>query len=142
MGIVSVLVQAFLIGKISKRYGESKTFKLGLLFMTAAIFIMPFSPAVAFLALTIIALSIGSALARPTLNSVISKSAVEGQGTTMGISVSFEAIGRILGPVTGGYLFQKFYGFGSFWIPALVIFGFLILIKVMDSRKQNKNRVF
>lgn len=134
MGFVSVVVQAFFIGKISKKYGEEKTIKVGLLFMAATIFIMSFSPTAIFLIIMVVSLAFGSALVRPMLNSIVSKGAVEGQGTTMGIAVSFEAIGRILGPAMGGYLFQKFYGFGSFWIPAFVIIFFLAIY--------NKNYLF
>ncbi|MFH1575771.1 MAG: MFS transporter, partial [Candidatus Nealsonbacteria bacterium] len=134
MGFGSVLVQAFLIGKISRKYGEERTFKIGLLLMAAAIFMMSFSPTVVFLTFMIVAMAFGSALSRPTLNSIISKLAVEGQGTTMGIAVSFEAIGRILGPAAGGYLFQKFNGFGPFWVSAFVIVFFLTLY--------NRNYIF
>jgi MFS family permease len=73
-----------------------------------------------------VALAAGSALAQTTINSIMSKLAVEGQGTTMGIAMSFEALARILGPATGGYLFEEFNGYGPFWVSAFCILVFII----------------
>lgn len=134
MGFASAIFQGLLIGKIAKKWGEERTVKFGLLAMALSLFLMSFSPTAFFLTVTIIALSFGSALARPTLNSIISKLAIEGQGTTMGIAMSFEALGKILGPATGGYLFERFYGFGPFWVSAFSILLFLIFY--------NRNYIF
>jgi len=97
---------------------------------------------VSFMVFMIIALAAGSALAQTTINSIMSKLAVEGQGTTMGIAMSFEALGRILGPATSGYLFEKFYGYGPFWASAFCILIFLVFYNRQSifSLLKSKNR--
>ncbi len=141
MSLASVVLQGFFLGIICQKLGEEKVIRAGLLIMVLGLFLMAFSSSVFFLAATMIILSIGSSLTRPTLNSIISKLTPEGQGTTMGVAMSFEAIGRILGPATGGFLFQALGGFGPFWISAFVIFLFLFLnnikyfLKILKIKK-------
>jgi len=124
-GFFSALTQILIVGRFSEKLGEQKTATVGLCSMAMALFLMSFSPSFLFLIATALILTFGSALARPNINSIISKLAVEGQGTTMGIALSFEALGRILGPATGGYFFEKLYGYGPFWISAFCIVLFL-----------------
>ncbi|MFH1401422.1 MAG: MFS transporter [Parcubacteria group bacterium] len=123
---VSFLVQIFVTRKISSKLGEQRTAKIGLALMALSLFIMSFSFSYLFLILIALGLAAGSAISRPNINSIISKLAVEGQGTTMGIAMSFEALGRMLGPATGGYLFEKFYGYGPFWASSFFILIFLV----------------
>ncbi|MFH1780872.1 MAG: MFS transporter [Candidatus Nealsonbacteria bacterium] len=125
-GFFFALMQILIVNRVSRKLGEQRTTSFGLFSMAIALFLMSFSPSYLFLILTAIILTFGSALARPNISSIISKLAVAGQGTTMGIALSFEALGRILGPATGGYLFEKFYGYGPFWASAFSILLFLI----------------
>jgi MFS family permease len=50
-------------------------------------------------------LAIGSALVTPSLNSLISKYAGEGNhGSVLGVSSSFSSLARVLGPFWGGFI--------------------------------------
>lgn len=129
MGSTSVITQGLFLGKISQKFTELKIAKTGLMFMALALFFMAFSNSFLFLAITIIILAVGSALLRPTLQSLVSKLGQEKQGLNMGALTSFEAIGRILGPLTAGFLFQNFQGYGPFWTASFLIILFLFFWK-------------
>ncbi|MDO8424638.1 MAG: MFS transporter, partial [bacterium] len=126
MSVTSVIIQGLFLGKINRKFREVRIAKIGLFIMALGLFLMAFSGSFIFLALTMIILAMGSAFSRPTLNSIISKSTPESQGVSMGTATSFEAMGRILGPLTGGFLFQHFQGFGPFWMASSLIFIFLL----------------
>ena len=125
-GITSVLVQGFFLGKLCRKIGEEKLAKIGLSLMALGLFLMAFSVSFFFLALPMMIMATGSAFSRPTLNSLISKLTPESQGVSFGGSMSFEATGRILGPLTGGFLFQISQGFGPFLVSAALIAAFLV----------------
>lgn len=121
MGIVSAIVQIFLLSKIAKAVGEHKTAILGLGIMSVALFLMPFSVVGFMMATFMMIVSFGSAITRPTINSLLSKETHEGQGTTMGVATAFESLGRILGPLLGGVLFYKFGFHSPFTVYAFVL---------------------
>lgn len=130
MGITSVILQGFLIGRIVSRLGEQKVIVYGL-GMTAVSFVL-ITMAKGMLSLTIY-LSLSSlamSLARPGITSLISKKAIAGQGETMGTMSSFDSMGRIIGPVFGGqvYLYHHTY---PYWIGAifLAVMMFITIVR-------------
>ncbi|MBI2314577.1 MFS transporter [Candidatus Daviesbacteria bacterium] len=127
-GLTSGSVQWFLLGKIASRVGEHKIIFLGLSFMMVSLFILPFSQAAFMMAILMIVFSFGSAITRPTLQTLISKYTHEGQGTTMGIASAFEASGRIIGPILGGSFYLRFGFHSPFTISALLILITLIFV--------------
>lgn len=131
-GAVSALVQSIFIYKITHRFGEHKTAIFGLAIMAVALFLMPFSKVGLVMGVFMMLMALGSALARPTLTVLVSKETKEGQGTTMGIATAFDSMGRILGPILGGWLFSSF-GFHSPFttttVLILVVLIFVVQIK-------------
>lgn len=132
--VTSLIIQTIFLGKAVQVINEKHLPKIGLAVMALALFLMAFSTSFLFLALTMMLLAAGGSFTRPVLNSLISKSEPENQGANLGMGMSFEALGRIIGPITSGFLFQRFQGFGPFWAAALLIIIFLFL--------ENKNRLF
>ncbi|HBQ51053.1 TPA: tetracycline resistance MFS efflux pump [Candidatus Daviesbacteria bacterium] len=127
-GLLSAFMQSVLIYKITRFLGEHKTAVLGISVMAVGLFLIPFAKSSAFLLIFMILMTIGSSMTRPTLASLVSKKTHEGQGTTMGIFASFESLGRVFGPILGGWLFS-FFGFHSpFTISAILIFITLIFV--------------
>lgn len=131
--VTSLVIQTIFLGKAVQKINEKILPKIGLSIMALALFLMAFSNSFLFLALTMMLLAAGGAFTRPVLNSLISKSEPENQGVNLGMGMSFEALGRIVGPITGGFLFHRFQGFGPFWVAAFLIIIFLIVT--------NKNRL-
>lgn len=127
-GLTSGTVQWFLLSKIVSRFGEHKIALLGLTIMMVSLFLLPFSQAAAVMAILMIGFSFGSAITRPTIQTLISKYTHEGQGTTMGIASAFESSGRIVGPIIGGGLYSTFGFHSPFAVSAIIILITLIVV--------------
>lgn len=108
VGIVIVLTQGVLVGRLVARMGERSTLMLGLALVVAAFVLMGVqrSPMLAFVASAGIAG--GNGLVLPSINALVSrKSAADRQGFSLGLSASAAALGRIVGPVGAGVLFEQ-----------------------------------
>lgn len=127
-GLLSAFMQSVLIYKITRLLGEHKTAVLGISVMAVGLFLIPFATTPLLLLIFMIFMTIGSSMTRPTLASLVSKQTKEGQGTTMGIFSSFESLGRVFGPILGGWLFS-FFGFHSpFTVTSVIILLSLLFI--------------
>lgn len=132
-GFTSAFVQWFLLARISKKLGEHHTAVFGLILMALSLFLMPNSAVPYILAVLMMIFSFGSAITRPTVQTLISKKTHEGQGTTMGIAASFESLGRIIGPILGGFVFYKL-GYHAAFLMVVVVIA-LMLIYVIFKKK-------
>ncbi|HLT79190.1 MAG TPA: MFS transporter [Ferrovibrio sp.] len=108
IGIIVLVTQGGLIGPLSRRFGEARLLTAGLIALAtgtaAAGWIFSLPP----LAVQILLTAGGFALVNPSINSLISRSADPGQqGLTMGTNQSLAALGRVLGPLWGGLLFEE-----------------------------------
>lgn len=127
-GILAALMQTILIYKITHFFGEHKAVVLGLTIMALGLFLIPFANSSIFLLIFMVLMTFGSSMTRPTLATLISKETKEGQGTTMGIFASFESLGRIIGPLLGGWAFSKFGFHSPFTITAVLILLTLVFV--------------
>lgn len=132
-GFTSASVQWFMLAKISGKLGEHHTAVVGLAVMALSLFLMPLLAMPYLLAGLMMVFSFGSAITRPTVQTLISKKTHEGQGTTMGIAASFESLGRIIGPILGGYVFYNF-GYKSAFLM-VVAFIAVMLFYVIFKKK-------
>ncbi|MCG6914756.1 MFS transporter [bacterium BMS3Abin03] len=127
LGLTSAAVQGGLIGHLDKLLGKKKILIIGSFFMMVGLAIMPYAGNFLKLAIDCIALSIGTGIFQPTVLSLISQNASdEEQGLTFGVNQSMSAIGRVLGPLWGGFAFE-FLGYPFPFITGAA-FTFLILL--------------
>lgn len=105
MGLVAVVVQGGLIRVLLKKVSERRLFTTGGILMAAGLAAIPFTVGVPMLTTVMILMTVGASLAVPTLSSLISKeSSPENYGATMGLSQSFSALARAIGPTWGSLL--------------------------------------
>jgi MFS transporter, DHA1 family, tetracycline resistance protein len=109
VGLLAVVVQGGLIGRLVKRFGELRLVVAGAVLLTTNLLILPFvGPAwggLAALMLVMTGFSLGNSLATPSLTSLASKSAdASEQGGVMGVTQSAASLARAVGPVLGGFL--------------------------------------
>ena len=121
MGAITVPLQGGLLGRLINRLGERRIIIAGLIL--SAIGIVLLLKAYSFTTLTVYLTiaGIGNQLIRPTNTSWISKQTQIGQGAAIGIMDAFLSLGRILGPLLGGWLYAK----GAY--PYVVLAGILII---------------
>lgn len=127
-GVLAVLMQSVLLYKITKFLGEHKAVVLGLTIMAIGLYLVPFAKNPGFLLFFMVLMTLGSSMTRPTLASLVSKETKEGQGITMGIFSSFESLGRVFGPLLGGWLFSTFGFHSPFTISTVLILLTLVFV--------------
>ncbi|MBX9769218.1 MAG: MFS transporter, partial [Bdellovibrionales bacterium] len=128
VGLVMAFTQGYLIRKLLPKLGERTILAVGLALggvgLSGLAFIQDPSP----LYVLMFLLSIGVSLANPaTLGSISALSSSEAQGKTFGETQSLAALGRILGPISGGFLYSQF-GKQSPFLMGGALFGLGLMI--------------
>ncbi|MDD3654640.1 MAG: MFS transporter [Desulfotomaculaceae bacterium] len=106
LGVVGVIIQGGLIGRLVKKFGDVKLIRAGLLIAAAGMLLILMAPDVIMLFITTAIFNIGTTLLGPTSSSLVSKNTSGGQGEALGIMQSFGSFGRIFGPMAGGALYD------------------------------------
>ncbi len=144
IGLVLLLVQGFLVGRMVKRIGESKIVTLGI-FLAAIGYIM--TPTIEYVWFVLVSagfMALGIGLIIPALNSLISKNASrEEQGEIFGVAQSLIGLALIFAPIFGGGLYDLF-GSGSPFFAAGVItlVAFYFSLSVLNKLKRVEKRDF
>ncbi len=106
VGLVSAIAQGALTGPATRRWGEVAVIKTSLLASAIGFALMLLAVDFATVLLTVGFFVLANAMIRPSLSSLISKLAREGQGLAMGLTNSFMSLGRVVGPLWAGFLFD------------------------------------
>jgi DHA1 family tetracycline resistance protein-like MFS transporter len=108
IGVLAVVVQGGLIGRLTRRFGERRLLVAGLALQAASFAVLPFLSTLGGLLAVLVPLSLGSGLTSPSLAAILSRMAhADEQGGTMGIGESASALGRILGPESGTWSYAQ-----------------------------------
>src|SRR5262245_36725490 len=105
IGIISVVLQGGLIGRLIKLFGETKLARTGLLLLAVALALLPLVPTLPMLLAVCAALAVANGLVNPTLNGLASQMIDRSwQGRALGLMQSAGSVGRLAGPLLGGWL--------------------------------------
>jgi len=106
MGFVLIIGQGGLVGPLTKKLGELTLIKIGLLGGAIGFVFVAFAGDYTTILLSLAFFILSLALIGPSLNSCISNFAGEHQGTVMGLNSAMTSLGRVLGPLWGGYIYD------------------------------------
>ena len=136
MGIVGTIIQGGLIKKLTKRFSDISLVRVGTIFMMLGLGFLPYGDSFLSAVLIVIVLSVGTGLLQPMILSMISKYSPDNkQGAILGITQSFSALGRVLGPLWGGFAFDYIGYEFPFLTGALFTFiTFMITIIVLNKK--------
>ncbi|MBA3543549.1 MAG: MFS transporter [Chthoniobacterales bacterium] len=105
IGIISVIMQGGLIGRLVKMFGETNLARTGLILLAVALAFLPFVPTVPLLLAVCAAIAISNGMVTPTLNGLASQMIDRSwQGRAMGLMQAAGSMGRLIGPLLGGWL--------------------------------------
>lgn len=112
VGIIAVIIQGGLIGRLVKSFGELPLVIVGALFFAGSLFAVPFvGPQFGGLLALLIGggiFSAGNSLATPSLTSLASKSVGRGeQGSVLGVTQSVASLARAVGPSLAALLIHS-----------------------------------
>lgn len=125
IGLATVIVQAFLVERLTLKFGEYKLLIIGSILMAIGLYLIPTAPYERWFyvveGIAIIFIALANGCLSPSIQSLLSKNAREDeQGKILGVSMSVSSLGRVVGPYLGGL----FYGMVQF-MPYFM--GFLIM---------------
>jgi len=105
-GIVSVIVQLFMVDRLVHRYGERMVLNIFLAVAALGFLLSLLSPSYLFFFGTTLLIFLATSILRPVLNTLISKLAGDEQGFAMGMNNAYMSIGNVLGPTLAGMLYD------------------------------------
>ena len=111
VGVVMVIVQGALVGRLAKRFGERALATVGALLMAASLGALPLTPSLGTALGVLAGLAIGQGLTTPMLATLLSRATdADEQGGTLGLGQSFAAAARAVGPIGAGWLYDRAVG--------------------------------
>jgi DHA1 family tetracycline resistance protein-like MFS transporter len=134
IGLVQIILQGVVIGRITARVGEEKLIGFGPLLMMLGVFLMPLLPSFGVFLASLTMVAFGSGIMRTVVPSFISKIAAVGeQGGVLGLASSMLSLATVPGPLIGGSLFE-FAGLGApfFASAALLACAFALSCRVFQ----------
>ncbi len=106
VGVIIVIMQGGLVGRLVKRFGERGVQIAGLALLALGLALLPFSGTLGVLLMALGLLSIGDGAVTPTNNALLSLATpAEAQGEILGLSQGMAGLGRMVGPMLAGWLF-------------------------------------
>jgi DHA1 family multidrug resistance protein-like MFS transporter len=126
VGLVSTLGKAVLIGPLTRRWGEAPIIKVSLAASAVAFVILLLASTYPAVLLATGVFILSKTMLRTVIISLASKRATAGQGATMGLSNSFMNLGRIVGPIWAGFVFDLDVNYPYLSGAAIMFVGFLI----------------
>lgn len=136
IGIVGIIIQGGLIGRLSKRFGEATLLNVGYVSTTCGMAVLAMTaPGRLWIAdgwLGIVGgcllVAVGTSLANPALSTLVSRAAAaDEQGGTLGVNQSLAALARASAPTTAGLIYTAWYTGGAFAAAAMMMAGALVL---------------
>lgn len=135
VGLISVFCQGYLVRKLIPKFGERKLLMFGLSVLSVSLLGIGFASTIPMLAIVMTTLSVGSSFTNPNiLGSISLLSSADEQGVVMGTAQSVASLGRILGPLLGGFLYHMFPSYAPFVAGFGISFGAFLVISKLYSR--------
>lgn len=104
-GTIGLITQTFLVGRVTKKFGNKKTFSNSIILTAVSFVLMYFSNTLGFFVIATIILAIVNNIAQTLIPTIISQETDEkSQGTVMGLNTSYQSLGMIVGPILGGLI--------------------------------------
>ncbi|MBN1245593.1 MFS transporter [Candidatus Bathyarchaeota archaeon] len=135
IGIVQILLQSFVIGRLTSKFGEENLIVIGPVLMIAGLFAMPLIPNIIAFFASMTMIASGSGIMRTVVPSFLSRlTPADEQGGILGIASSVLSIATVPGPLIGGFLFEvagataAFFGSSAILAVGLV-FSFIVIRK-------------
>jgi multidrug resistance protein len=144
IGMLGVLIQGGMLRRMVPKVGEKPLIIVGSVFLFVSMALLPVSSNLIWVVVASTALAIGNSLVTPLVSGLASKSAdAHSQGIVLGVLQSTASLGRMIGPVVGGFLLQydantnnALYGISPFWFSALLMLASLVVsLRLPDDER-------
>ncbi len=121
-GAIGLISQTFLVQRIAKTFGMKKAFSASMLFAAISFIIMFFARSLYVFIPAMILLSLVNSTVQTLIPTILSQETdAKSQGSVMGLNASYQSIGMIFGPITGGLV-------ATLFIPLPFVIGSVLAI--------------
>jgi len=134
IAVVSTIGKATLTGPATKRWGEVLVIKGSLLAGSVGFLVLLWANTYLTILLATAFFILSKTLLRPAAFALISKQATTGQGAAMGLSNSFMSLGRIVGPIWAGFIFDVNLNYPYLSGAIFMLVGFMLSLRWMKSK--------
>lgn len=108
VGLLSVLVQGFAIGRLTARFPERRLILYGTIILTLTLLAWGLVPNVPLLLIVLAPLALAAGTLNTVLNSVLTKSVRPDEvGGTLGLAAALQSLTGVVAPLLGGFLLQQ-----------------------------------
>ncbi|MBW6474107.1 MAG: MFS transporter [Anaerolineaceae bacterium] len=109
IGILSVITQGFLVGKISDRFPDQKIIFVSTTLIAFSFLGWAFAPSLVFLLIILLPIAMSAGILNTIINSALTKAVPPVEfGGILGLSASLESATRVIAPTLGGFLLERF----------------------------------
>lgn len=135
IGITAIFVQGGLIGLLRKKFREVALVASGVLIMAIGMLLVPWPPSFAGQFPVIIIFALGNGLFSPVLSALVSQySPDEKRGELFGVYQSMQSLGRIAGPIIGGFVFEVLSHQAPYFVGGLtMLIAFVLALYLKKS---------
>ncbi len=131
IGMIQIVLQGFVIGRLIKLVGEEKLLAYGPMMMFLGIITMPLIPNIGVFLSSLAMMAFGNGIMQTVVPSFISKrTPANEQGSLLGIAQSVASISRVPGPIIGGFVVEATGLASSFFLSGI----FLIIAFIFGCR--------
>ncbi len=131
-GLVGGLVQGGVLGRLVNRLGEERLALIGFIAMALGYAFLGLSSTVIMLLVIILFSGFGSAVVRPSLTTLLTKSVgPHEQGAILGVSQSISSVAMIIGPVVATWMIQHelYFAYGIVAASVAVLGAMLVMAR-------------
>lgn len=135
VGVLSVIVQGFLVGRLSSRFREDVLITVSVVLMGISLFAWALAPSVLWLYIIMTPTALSGGLLNTLLSSTLTKAVARQEiGGILGLSAAVESSTRIIAPILGGILLQQIgtWAPGAFGAVVMVGVSIYVFIKIYD----------
>jgi DHA1 family tetracycline resistance protein-like MFS transporter len=146
VGVLSVIVQGFLVGRLTSRYREDLLITASVVLMGISLLGWALAPSLLWLYIIMTPTAMSGGLLNTLLSSTLTKAVAPQEiGGILGLSAAVESSTRIIAPLLGGVLLQQIGAWapGAFGAVVMVGVSVFVFIKIYNhpiaaTLKQNK----
>ncbi len=135
VGLVSTVGKVF-TGTLTRRWGDASVIKTSLFTGSIGFLVLLLANTYPTILLATGFFILSKTFLRPAVFSLTSKQATVGQGVAMGLSNSFMSLGRIVGPLWAGFIFDVNFDYPYLSGAAIMFIGFLISLVWISQGKE------
>ncbi|MFH1200609.1 MAG: MFS transporter [Candidatus Micrarchaeota archaeon] len=129
-----IMAMQFAGGALISKYGELRMIPVGFALSGLGFFTLIWAHSWPFLLASLAIFVAGNALVFPSVNSLVSKRVTTNRGAALGLVTSFQSLGQIIGPLTGGFLYGYSHDY-PFAAMALVIWAYAAVFILIGRPK-------